>query len=215
MKVNMKVKEVGEFIRSQRAGAQMSLRKLAKVAGVSNPYLSQVERGLRRPSAEMLQAIAKALRVSSQTLYVKAGILEDEPHPDVHTAVMADTELSEQQKQVLLQVYDSFRDETGRRRVSTRTVVQKRAPSSSGKAARKASSKTTGKVSSKVSSNAPNVSTLRKSSTARTSRTTRMSSKLGGRAEMQADPSPHPAPLRPSAANVHAPTTRKPRKEVG
>ena len=104
----MKVKELGEFIRSQRASTQMSLRKLAKLAGVSNPYLSQVERGLRRPSAEMLQAIAKALRVSSQTLYVKAGILEDEPHPDVHTAVMGDPALTEQQKQVLLQVYNSL-----------------------------------------------------------------------------------------------------------
>src|ERR687888_232951 len=79
----MKVKQVGEFIRTQRQGAKMSLRKLAKAAGVSNPYLSQVERGLRRPSAEILQAIAKALRVSSQTLYVKAGILEEAPHPEM------------------------------------------------------------------------------------------------------------------------------------
>jgi len=180
--VNMKVKELGEFIRAQRASTQMSLRKLAKLAGVSNPYLSQVERGLRRPSAEMLQAIAKALRVSSQTLYVKAGILEDEPHPDVHTAVMGDPGLTEQQKQVLLQVYDSFCQETGRKRRSS-----KRTATANGKA--------TGKVS--------------------TGRRTpaRGSSKLGGRTEMQADPSPHPAPLRPPAANV--PARRKPRKEVG
>src|SRR6266567_2128816 len=113
--VNTKVKELGDFIRTQRSGAEMSLRKLAKLAGVSNPYLSQVERGLRRPSAEILQGIAKALRVSSQTLYVKAGILEESPHPDVHTAVMGDATLTEQQKQVLLQVYDSFRQETGRK----------------------------------------------------------------------------------------------------
>ena len=93
MKVNTKVKELGEFIRTQRSGAQMSVRKLAKLAGVSNPYLSQVERGLRRPSADILQAIAKALRVSSQTLYVKAGILEESPHPDVHTAIMGDPSL--------------------------------------------------------------------------------------------------------------------------
>jgi len=180
--VNMKVKELGEFIRAQRASTQMSLRKLAKLAGVSNPYLSQVERGLRRPSAEMLQAIAKALRVSSQTLYVKAGILEDEPHPDVHTAVMGDPGLTEQQKQVLLQVYDSFCQETVRKRRSS-----KRTATANGKA--------TGKVS--------------------TGRRTpaRRSSKLGGRTEMQADPSPHPAPLRPPAANV--PARRKPRKEVG
>ena len=178
--VNTTVKELGEFIRTQRSGAQMSLRKLAKLAGVSNPYLSQVERGLRHPSAEILQGIAKALRVSSQTLYVKAGILEDEPHPDVHTAVMADAALTEQQKQVLLQVYDSFREETGRKR-STKPKVSK---------------------SSKVS----------KVSTARS--TSRRSAKLGGRTEMQADPSPHPAPLRPPAANVRTPSTRKPRKEV-
>src|SRR6266480_5710455 len=114
--VNTKVKELGDFIRTQRSGAEMSVRKLAKLAGVSNPYLSQVERGLRRPSAEILNAIAKGLRVSSQTLYVKAGILEEQPHPDVHTAIMADAILSEQQKQVLLQVYDSFREETGRKR---------------------------------------------------------------------------------------------------
>ena len=165
--VNTKVKELGEFIRTQRSAAELSLRKLAKLAGVSNPYLSQVERGLRRPSADILQGIAKALRVSSQTLYVKAGILEMSPRLDVHTAIMGDTTLTEQQKQVLLQVYDSFRQETGRSRRSSK----------------------------------------------RTSR----SAKLGGRAEMQADPSPHPAPLRPSAANVNRRTSRaRPsKKEVG
>src|SRR5438270_11389309 len=123
VKVNTKVKHVGEFIRSQRSGAEMSLRKLAKLAGVSNPYLSQVERGLRRPSAEILQAIAKALRVSSQTLYVQAGMLEESPHPDVHTAVMGDPTLTEQQKHVLLQVYDSFREATGRKRRSAKKTA--------------------------------------------------------------------------------------------
>jgi transcriptional regulator with XRE-family HTH domain len=112
----MKVKELGEFIRNQRHGAQMSLRKLARAAGVSNPYLSQIERGLRRPSAEILQGIAKALRMSSQTLYVQAGILDAEPHPDVHTAIMGDPSLTEKQKQVLLSVYDSFHEETVQRR---------------------------------------------------------------------------------------------------
>ena len=203
VKMNTKVKELGEFIRAQRSGEGVSLRKLAKLAGVSNPYLSQVERGLRHPSAEILQAIAKALRVSSQTLYVKAGILEDEPHPDVHTAVLADPTLTEQQKQVLLQVYDSFRVETDRKRTTkTRTVARKRAPENTAKrsGAVKASKK---------------VTKLSKVSTARTT-TARRSSKLGGRAEMQADPSPHPAPLRPPAANVRtAPIRTKPRKEVG
>ena len=73
----MRVRELGRFIRDQRASARLSLRKLSKLAGISNPYLSQIERGLRRPSAEILQAIAKALRISAETLYVKAGILEE------------------------------------------------------------------------------------------------------------------------------------------
>src|SRR5438874_9276757 len=107
VKVNTKVKHVGEFIRSQRSGAEMSVRKLATLAGVSNPYLSQVERGLRRPSAEMLQAIAKGLRISAQTLYVQAGILDAEPKADVQAAVMGDPGLTERQKAALLAVYDS------------------------------------------------------------------------------------------------------------
>jgi transcriptional regulator with XRE-family HTH domain len=194
-KVNTKVKNVGEFIRSQRSSAEMSLRKLAKLAGVSNPYLSQVERGLRRPSAEILQAIAKALRVSSQTLYVQAGMLEESPHPDVHTAVMGDPTLTEQQKQVLLQVYDSFREETGRKRRSTK----------------KTTATPNGKVKGTVAA------TKKKASTTRPKSTARRSTKLGGRTEMQADPSPHPAPLRPPAANVSTEETftPKPSKEVG
>ncbi|MFL5797115.1 MAG: helix-turn-helix domain-containing protein [Actinomycetota bacterium] len=114
----MKVRELGEFIRSQRNGAQMSLRKLSTLAGVSLPYLSQIERGLRRPSAEIMQAIAKALRISANTLYVQAGILDEHPKPDVHAAVMGDTGLTERQKQALLAVYASFREETSRRRAA-------------------------------------------------------------------------------------------------
>jgi transcriptional regulator with XRE-family HTH domain len=112
----MKVRELGEFIRNQRQSTGVSLRKLASLAGVSNPYLSQVERGLRRPSAEMLQAIAKGLRISANTLYVKAGILEEEPKADIQAAIMSDAGLTERQKQALLAVYDSFRQETERRR---------------------------------------------------------------------------------------------------
>jgi transcriptional regulator with XRE-family HTH domain len=114
----MKVRELGAFIRSQRNGAQMSLRKLSTLAGVSLPYLSQIERGLRRPSAEIMQAIAKALRISANTLYVQAGILDEHPKPDVHAAVMGDTGLTERQKQALLAVYASFREETSRRRAA-------------------------------------------------------------------------------------------------
>ncbi|MBI4259908.1 MAG: helix-turn-helix transcriptional regulator [Actinobacteria bacterium] len=121
----MKVqRQLGEFIRKQRQGAKISLHRLSELAGVSKPYLSQIERGLRRPSAEILQAIAKGLRISSQTLYVKAGILEEEGKGDVHTAVIGDRGLTERQKQVLLQVYESFREETARRRAGRRTVAR-------------------------------------------------------------------------------------------
>jgi len=103
---------LGEFIRDQRRGNQISLRQLATLAGVSNPYLSQIERGLRKPSAEILQQIAKGLRISAEALYLQAGILEhrDGDRPVVE-AVLADGALSERQKQVLLEIYDSFRKE--------------------------------------------------------------------------------------------------------
>ena len=111
MQVN--VDSIGEYIRQQRELAKISLRQLAQAAGVSNPYLSQIERGLRRPSAEILQQIAKGLRISAEALYVQAGILEDRP-PDsgVRSAVLADPELTERQKQILLEIYESFRAET-------------------------------------------------------------------------------------------------------
>ncbi len=105
---------LGDFIREQRRGSQISLRQLSALAGVSNPYLSQIERGLRRPSAEILQQIAKALRVSAEVMYVQAGILEQrEGTGAVADAVLADPGLNERQKQVLLEIYDSFRKENG------------------------------------------------------------------------------------------------------
>src|ERR1700734_3156966 len=108
----MRVSSIGEYIKEQREQAKISLRQLSAAAGVSNPYLSQIERGLRRPSAEILQQIAKGLRISAEALYVQAGILEDRP-PDsgVRAAVLAAPELTERQKQVLLEIYDSFRRE--------------------------------------------------------------------------------------------------------
>jgi transcriptional regulator with XRE-family HTH domain len=107
------VSSIGEYIREQREQAKISLRQLAAAAGVSNPYLSQIERGLRRPSAEILQQIAKGLRISAEALYVQAGILEDRrPDSGVRAAVLADPELAERQKQVLLEIYESFRRET-------------------------------------------------------------------------------------------------------
>ena len=103
--------DVGGFIRDLRRNAKISLRQLAEQAGVSNPYLSQIERGLRKPSAEILQQIAKGLRISAEALYVKAGILEERPASVVTDAVLSDASLTERQKQVLLDIYQSFRRE--------------------------------------------------------------------------------------------------------
>ena len=109
---NVSVNSIGEYIKEQREQARISIRQLAQQAGVSNPYLSQVERGQRNPSAEILQQIAKGLRISAEALYVRAGILEDRPADSgVRSALLADPELSERQKQVLLEIYESFRKE--------------------------------------------------------------------------------------------------------
>ena len=104
------VLDVGAFIRSQRERAKMSVRRLAELADVSNPYLSQIERGLRKPSAEILQQVANALRISVETLYVRAGILPDhERHvSSVPDAIDADPSLTPEQKHALRNVYDSF-----------------------------------------------------------------------------------------------------------
>ncbi|MBC2865684.1 helix-turn-helix domain-containing protein [Streptomyces mexicanus] len=113
---SLNVGNLGEYLREQRRNAQLSLRQLADAAGVSNPYLSQIERGLRKPSAEVLQQVAKALRISAETLYVRAGILDAERDRDeVETCavILADPTLNERQKQVLLQIYESFRKENG------------------------------------------------------------------------------------------------------
>src|SRR5437764_12192241 len=104
--------DLGEFIREQRRVARLSLRKLSELAGISNPYLSQIERGLRKPSAEILQQIAKALRISAETLYVRAGILEErEGEHDLVGDILRDPSLTEAQKQTLIQVYVSFQHE--------------------------------------------------------------------------------------------------------
>jgi transcriptional regulator with XRE-family HTH domain len=105
---------IGEFIRDQREQAQVSMRQLARLAGVSNPYLSQIERGLRRPSAEILQQIAKGLRISAEQLYVRAGFLESrDGNPELVAAILADTGLVERQKQVLIDIYEAFCRENG------------------------------------------------------------------------------------------------------
>jgi transcriptional regulator with XRE-family HTH domain len=100
---------IGDFIREQRQQAQVSVRQLARLAGVSNPYLSQIERGLRKPSADILQQIAKGLRISAEQLYVRAGFLEHrDGNQELIAAILADDDLGERQKQVLLDIYTSF-----------------------------------------------------------------------------------------------------------
>jgi transcriptional regulator with XRE-family HTH domain len=132
---SLKVPSLGDYIREQRGHAQVSLRQLAKSAGVSNPYLSQIERGLKKPSAEILAQIAKGLRISAETLYVRAGILEDRgTTSDVVGAVLADAAIDDRQKRVLLDIYESFRSEhesaTGRRtakKATTKKATTKKA----------------------------------------------------------------------------------------
>jgi transcriptional regulator with XRE-family HTH domain len=128
---------VGEYIREQRAAAQLSLRQLSKAAGVSNPYLSQVERGLRKPSAEILAQIAKALQISAESLYVRAGILEPrQGDPTVTAALANDPTLTERQRQSLLEIYAAFQAENDAHRGEERepgpqTRVDSRVPAAS------------------------------------------------------------------------------------
>ena len=108
----MKLGELGSFIREQRRSARLSLRKLSDLAGISNPYLSQIERGLRKPSAEILQAIARALRISAETLYIRAGILDENREQDLVDEILRDSQLSERQKQALIDHYRSYVEST-------------------------------------------------------------------------------------------------------
>ncbi|MGK5679480.1 helix-turn-helix domain-containing protein [Actinoplanes sp. URMC 104] len=107
--------DIGGFIRDLRQTARISLRQLADKAGVSNPYLSQIERGLRKPSAEVLQQIASALRVSTPAMYLRAGLLDSDGQPGVLAAIAVDPELTIAQKQSLSQIYETFRNENARR----------------------------------------------------------------------------------------------------
>jgi len=111
--LEQRLHDLGAFIRDQRRSARLSLRNLSDLAGISNPYLSQIERGLRKPSADILQQIAKALRISAETLYVRAGILEQrDTDADLEQAIARDVTLTERQKQALLEVYRSFQRES-------------------------------------------------------------------------------------------------------
>ena len=124
---------LGEYLREQRTSARLSLRQLSELAGVSNPYLSQIERGLKRPSAEILQQLAKGLEVSAESLYVKAGILDAEvaPHTpahDVRDAIAADPALTARQKKTLLDIYESYVEDTPT--ATTPTPRTRKSPSS-------------------------------------------------------------------------------------
>lgn len=111
--LGQRAQTLGDYLRDQRRGAHLTLRQLAEQAGVSNPYLSQIERGLRKPSADVLQQLAKALRISAKTLYVRAGILDSDEsgERDLQLAILTDPVLTERQRQVLLDIYNSFRRE--------------------------------------------------------------------------------------------------------
>jgi transcriptional regulator with XRE-family HTH domain len=108
------MRDLGEFIRDQRRVGHLSLRKLSEMAGISNPYLSQIERGLRKPSAEILQQLARALEISSETLYVRAGILDArDSTADLMAEIRRDPHINEDQKKTLIRIYESFRHENG------------------------------------------------------------------------------------------------------
>src|SRR4051812_24037202 len=110
-------RELGEFIRDQRHLGHLSLRKLSEQAGISNPYLSQIERGLRKPSAEILQSIAKGLRISAETLYERAGLLEERTDgPDLVAEILRDTTITEDHKEALVRIYRSFQAEVNAHR---------------------------------------------------------------------------------------------------
>jgi transcriptional regulator with XRE-family HTH domain len=145
---SLSVHDLGTYLREQRESARLSVRQLSELAGVSNPYLSQIERGLKKPSAEILGQLAKGLRISAESLYVRAGILEERADQmPLETAVLAEVGLTERQKRVLLDIYESFRAENAR----TATVSE---PATEGvavartvrKAAKKAAKKTAKKA---------------------------------------------------------------------
>ncbi|MEO8106734.1 MAG: helix-turn-helix transcriptional regulator [Actinomycetes bacterium] len=169
--------DVGEFIREQRQGAKLSLRRLAEEAGVSNPYLSQIERGLRRPSAEILQQLAKALRISAEQLYVQAGLLEDRGTSQaVEAALVSDISITERQKRVLLDIYASFHAENeataavaepvakdaspAKKTATKKTAIKKTAK----KPAKKTAKKTTAKKKTSASTTTSTRSTASRSS---------------------------------------------------
>ena|SRR5438270_8834761 len=189
----MNAREVGAYIRDQRLKAKLSLHGVSSLAGVSIPYLSQVERGLRKPSADILYAIAKALRISAGTLYVRAGILDDAAVPDVAAAIMADTSITERHKQALVQIYEAFREEAGR---DLNAGAHETPPAVTGRRSSSPARRSTPKT---VPSKVP--ATRRASAASRPRGGGTVAGNAGGGAKSQAGNNPHPAPLRSSASN--------------
>lgn len=134
---------LGDYIREQRESAQVSLRQLARSAGVSNPYLSQIERGVKKPSAEILAQIAKGLRISAETLYIRAGILDERQSGEVVAAVLADTSIGDRHKRVLLDVYESFRAEHAADLARPQPAARKRTAAAKRGATKKTTTKKT------------------------------------------------------------------------
>lgn len=195
----MNVLRVGGFIRDQRMNAKLSLRKMAGLAGISIPYLSQVERGLRKPSAEILQAIAKGLRISAETLYVQAGILDEHPASDVAAAIVADLTITESQKKALMQIYRAFQDDMGR------TVATPADPPVPGKAKRTTTKKASARATGSTRVGRAKTATSQLGSSGRPKAAARVQSarsrRDGGGTVSQAGSSPHPAPTRSPATN--------------
>jgi transcriptional regulator with XRE-family HTH domain len=181
---SLSVHDLGTYLREQRESARLSVRQLSELAGVSNPYLSQIERGLKKPSAEILSQLAKGLRISAESLYVRAGILEErEDQMPLETAVLAEVGLTERQKRVLLEIYESFRAENARMATVSETVDpapkprsvrvaaarQAAATTKATKATKKATTKATAKKAAKTTQKR---AAAAKQSAVRTARTT-------------------------------------------
>ena len=162
--------DIGDFIKEQRQTAKLSLRRLAEEAGVSNPYLSQIERGLRRPSAEILQQLAKALRISAEQLYVQAGLLEDRGTSQaVEAAVVSDVAITERQKRVLLDIYASFLAEN--EALAAAALVTPESTSGRPPPAKKATKKATKKTTRKTTKRAAKKATKKAAKASRATKT--------------------------------------------
>jgi transcriptional regulator with XRE-family HTH domain len=165
--------DLGAYLREQRQNARLSLRQLAELAEVSNPYLSQIERGLKKPSAEILQSLAKGLRVSAESLYIRAGILDerDEQQVGIEAAILSDSLLTERQKSVLLDIYESFRAENARSAAEADDITGASRPAGKPPVRQRAEKKAAATTAKKASKAAKKAASRTSAPTARTTRT--------------------------------------------